>query len=646
MNKLFLLFFLLFSLQFSAQEKEQLYYYHVSVANAETLKITPNKDGSLNITDTVNSKANKIFAKYKVLVFRKAFPYSKKENLKKVYKVTTNSDVLLGQLQNISPEKYTGIGEYFPHQDAYYPNDYGITSPVANLGVPYPMTGLDLINAPQAWSITTGDPKVVIGISDGRVDSTNIDLKGRVSKYLKYFDLKSGGVCAHGTGIASSIGARANNAFGISGICSDCDMITHGYGRFDYIQELVEAGAKVINTSWVLCGFGAYHQNVQERINEYYEEGILIVAAAGNAKKCNPNLKDYASNYGYPASYKNVISVTKIFADCGFYDDCIVEDEKYGTIAYKLKDRHVTRMRMKKEGSFDTLTPINSQFGAQHNLAVDIAAPAETYSMGRPDCGYEEDFFVGMTSGAAAFVTGTIGLIWSANYCLGSAEVESILKLTSADIENLPGNEPFKMKLGAGRVDAYKAVKMAHDMQLGTGTVEVAHRDFYRFDFTLKSSPYQIDIYNQTFRDSSTVDFKARNSIHLKPNTHLKPDSTGFVKLSIDPLLPTDECFPKPVIPRPKVERDSVQNFPRHTDPFEIIRNEAIKGIVISPVESEIDTDYEIVITVEEKEIFRQKYKKNEIATIPLEEIQNEIITITATTALFRMTKKFRVNYQ
>ncbi len=645
MNKLFLLIFLFFSLHFSAQEKEQLYYYHVSVAHPETLEITENKDGSLKITDTRNKRATKIYNKYKVFVFRKAFPNTKKENLKKVYGVTTNSDLLLGQLQNINPEKYTNIGEYIPHPDAYYPNDYGTTSPVKNEGVSYPLTGLDLINAPQAWSITTGDPKVVIGISDGKVDSTNMDLKGRVSKYLKYFDIKTGGVCAHGTGIVSTIGARADNAFGIPGICSDCDMITHGYGRFDYIQELVEAGAKIINTSWVLCGFGAYHQNVQERINEYYDEGILIVAAAGNAKKCNPNLKDYASNYGYPASFKNVISVTKIFAECGYYEDCIVEDEKYGTIAYKLKDRHVTRMRMKNEGSFDELTPINSQYGAQHNLAVDIAAPAETYSMGRFDCGYEEEYFVGMTSGATAYVTGTIGLIWSANYCLGSAEVESILKLTSVDIENLRGNEPFKMKLGAGRIDAYKAVKMAHEMQVDTGIVAVTGRDFYRFDFKLYSSPYQIDIHNQVFRDSSTVDFKARKSIHLKPNTHLKPDSTGFVKLSIDPSLPIAECFPKPVIPKPKVEKDSVPNFPKHRDPFEIKKVETIKGIEIHPVESVVDTDYEVVIATED-EIFRKKYKKLEVAEIPLKEIENKTVTITIITNLYRTEKRLRINYE
>jgi len=643
MNKITFITILFLSFVLQSQDQETLYHYQVTILNPETLKITKQADGSLKIENPRNREESQIFARHKVYAFQPAFPNTKREKLINVYRVTTNSNVLLGQLQNQQPEKYKRIGEYFPTPNAFYPNDYGTTSPVENLGVPYPLTALDLINAPGAWGITRGDKKVVIGISDARIDSTNIDLQGRISKYLRYFDHKTGTVCAHGTGIASIIGAKADNAFGVPGVCSECDMIAGGYGQFDHIQALVEAGAKVINASWALCGFGVYHQNIQERINEYYDEGILIVAGAGNAKRCNPYLGNRASNYAYPASYKRVISVTKVFAECGHYEDCIVEDEQFGTIAYKLKDRHVARMWMDKEGSFEKLSPLNAQFGAQHNLAVDISAPAETYSMGRPDCGYEDDFFVGMTSAASAFVTGVIGLIWSANYCLGSAEVESILKLSSVDIENLPGNEPFKMKLGAGRVDAYKAVKMAHEMQLDSGVVTISGRDFYRFEFELYSSPYQIDIFNQTFRDSTTVDFKARKRIHLKPGTRLSPDKNGLVKLSIDPTMPTEECFPKPVVKRPRVERDSVPRVVNYPQPFIIKQNEDINGISILPVEDVIDSDYTVVIQTD-KEIFRRRYKKEDEANIPLAQIKNEMINITVYSKLYLMERKLRIN--
>jgi len=643
MNKTLLVISLLLGFVVCAQDNEERYHYHVTISNPESLQITKQSSGTLKIENPTNRKETEIFARYKVYVFQPAFPNTLKENLKNVYRISTNSDILLGQLQNQQPKKYTRIGQYFPTPNAFYPNDYGTSSPKENLGVPFPMTGLDLINAPGAWGITRGDKKVVIGISDGRIDSTNVDLMGRVSNYLKYYDKTGGTVCYHGTGIASIIGAKADNAFGIPGICSDCDLIATGYGRFEYLEELVEAGAKVINASWALCGFGAYHQNVQERINEWYDEGIIIVSSAGNSKKCNPYLRDYASNYAYPASFKNVISVTKVFAECGHYEDCILEDEKYGIIASKLKDRHVSRLRMHNEGHFDKLYPINAQFGAQHNLAVDISAPAETFNMGRPECGYDDELFVGMTSASAAFVTGVIGLIWSANYCLASAEVESILKLSSVDIEHLPGNEPFRMQLGAGRVDAYKAVKMADEMQQERGTVAISGRDFYRFDFKLFSSPYQIDILNQSFRDSTTVDFIARKRIKLKPGTKLQPDKNGFVKLTIDPTLPTEECFPKPPIKRPGVERDSVPNAPKFEAPYEIEVFESIKGIRVNPIQGVIDSDYTVTVETD-KEIFKKTFKITEIAEIPLPEIINETITITVRTNIYRTQRKMRIN--
>lgn len=630
--------------ELSAQEsrtEKSVFHYYITLTQPESLNIEKSANGSLVIINPENTRETKLFSENKVLVFQPVFPNTQKEHLKKIYRISTTSNTLVGKLQNENPKLYTKIESYDPIPNAYYPNDYGTTSPIENHGGPYPLTGLDLINAPGAWGITTGNKKVVIGISDGKVDSTNTDLIGRVSNYMKYFNNTKGTVCYHGTGIAGIIGATMNNEYGIPGICSDCDLITHGYGRFDYIQELVEAGAKVINASWSLCGFGAYHQSVQERINEYYEEGILIVAAAGNGSKCNPSLRDYASNYTYPSSYKNVLSVTSVYAECGHYEDCVINDEQYGEIHYKLKDRHVRRQRKTESG----YTPINSQFATQHNLSVDLAAPAETYSIGRAACGESDEEFTGLSSASAAFVTGVIGLIWSTNYCLSPAEVESILKLSSEDIEHLPGNEPFKMKLGAGRVDAYRAVKMANEMQQEKGVVTVSNRDFYRFDFELFSSPYQIKIQNQTFRDSSTVDFKARKRIQLKPGTHLIPDKRGFVKLSIDPDLPTEECFPTAVKPKPKVEKDSISNYPKFITPFEIKRDAKTQGLRIELMEGGVDTDYLVVIKTDQ-EVFRKTFQKTEPAKIPLENIKNETITITITTELYRIQKKLRFNFQ
>ena len=76
--------------------------------------------------------------------------------------------------------------------------------------------------------------------------------------------------------------------------------------------------------------------------------------------------------------------------------------------------------------------------------------------------------------------------------------------------------------MGAGRVNAYRAVKMSEQMKDPLGKVVISNRDFYRFDFTLSSVQNTIEIKNQSFRDATTVDFKAKNKIIVKPGTHLK----------------------------------------------------------------------------------------------------------------------------
>ena len=137
--------------------------------------------------------------------------------------------------------------------------------------------------------------------------------------------------------------------------------------------------------------------------------------------------------------------------------------------------------------------------------------------------------------------------MWSVNYCLSSYEVESILKLSSKEVENLTGNEPYKGLMGAGRVNAYRAVKMSEQMKDPDGKVAISNRDFYRFDFTLSNVQNTLEIENQIFREDATVDFKAKNQIVLKPGTHLKPNTNGFVKLAIDPNISPQQCSPSAV---------------------------------------------------------------------------------------------------
>ena len=174
------------------------------------------------------------------------------------------------------------------------------------------------------------------------------------------------------------------------------------------------AGYKIINMSWTSgCNYNPYEQQC---INEAYNNGSFLVAAAGNGGMCGG-----AWAYLYPASYQHVFSVTSI----GQNDSHI----HYGN---------------------DTTTT------HEHNNMVDLSAPGYDVAV-NPN----EGWYINSsgTSYASPIVSGTIGLMLSANPCLSRTDVDTILKITSVNIDTI--NPFFVGKLGSGRLDAYAAVQMA-----------------------------------------------------------------------------------------------------------------------------------------------------------------------------------------
>lgn len=525
---------------FSQENKSEIFHFYVNIADVSSLILKQKNNGLFSIISKYDKTETAIYKKYKISTFKIAYPNTEKTLFKNVYHITTDDKNLLAELQKKYPKKYTRVLEFFPAPNAYYPNDYGNTSPVKNLGNPYSSRDLDIINAPGAWSISKGDKKVIIGISDTRIDTLNIDMKGKIIKDLHPDNPARTSDCSHGTNVAGIAFARMDNAFGRPGMCSECAGISTRYGSFKYIEDLVEAGAKVINASWVTCGMGPQQDAINKRINEYYEDGIIIVAAAGNGRDCNRD-KTPIGDKMYPASFDKVISVSGIFSEYPFIEDGFFTKDNIN-YTHEIADRRSGYFIIDENGVLNP-TPLGK--GVQVNTAIDLLAPRQGYLLGHEVCG-KDVFFGGASSNSAPYVTGTIGLMWSVNYCLSSYEIETILKLTSADVENLNGNTPFKGMLGAGRLDAYKAVKMANDMKDSKGNITISDRDFYRFDFKIERALNTITIQNQTFREDATVDFKARNAITLMPNTHLKPNATGKIELSIDPNISDQECEPRP----------------------------------------------------------------------------------------------------
>jgi thermitase len=184
------------------------------------------------------------------------------------------------------------------------------------------------IDAPEGWSAAglgsfpaIGGAKV--GIVDTGIRATHEDLVGKVANCARSIGLVPGGTsgsiregsCAddngHGTHVAGTVAARANNRKGVAGVAFDsplaiCRALSGPLGTgttadvANCITWVHDKGAKVISMSLGGGGSTTLRQAVNYAWRGGGAGGSVLVAAAGN---------DGDATLNYPAAYANVVSV-------------------------------------------------------------------------------------------------------------------------------------------------------------------------------------------------------------------------------------------------------------------------------------------------------------------------------------------------
>ena len=313
------------------------------------------------------------------------------------------------------------------HRHFLTPNDLGPNS-ANGTG----MWHLYTMQAQQAWDLSTGDPNIVVAVTDDAILTSHVDLQ---NKLVQGYDAPTGSndpnPCGtndgnHGTHVSGTVGAQTDNNTGVSSIgfnvsvmpikIGNCSgALTHGYEGINYAAN---NGADVVNMSWGGGGFSNYGQNI---CNAAWNAGTILVAAAGN----NDSNQQF-----YPAAYNNVISVASTTTN----------DAKSGF----------------------------SQYGTW----VDIAAPGSAIrsTWASSNTGYSR---IQGTSMASPNVAGLVGLIKS--YVPGATNQDIIdCLLNTAD--NIDGANPnYIGQLGSGRINAFAALQCigAFNVALDCGITEI-----------------------------------------------------------------------------------------------------------------------------------------------------------------------------
>ena len=276
---------------------------------------------------------------------------------------------------------------------------------------------LGKMQAPTAWGTSLGSG-ITVAVLDTGVDATHPDLAGQLVPGWNVFDNNSdtSDVYGHGTMVAGVVAAASNNGAGVTSMAWNAKVMPvrisdlSGMGNISTIANgliyAADNGAKVANVSYAISGYGTTQSAAQYLKNK----GGVTVVSAGNT---------------------------------GAVDSTAAND---------------TMITVSATDGNDVLAGW-STFGPM----VDVSAPGVGIWTTTRGGGYGA---ASGTSFASPATAGTVALMMAANNRLTPANIESLLKSTSADL----GTAGWDQYYGAGRVDAGAAVLAAAAAQASDAT--------------------------------------------------------------------------------------------------------------------------------------------------------------------------------
>lgn len=384
-----------------------------------------------------------------------------------LYRITTAVDADLVQLaaqlsHTIDDVEY--VEPNFIYRAVAFPND-------PNLSLQW---YLETVNAKNFWSreLLTREQehitrKPVIAIVDTGVDLDHPDIKDKLwvnQKEIRngidddsngyvddingwdFFDNDSDSnpslegnydpnAVKHGTLVASLAAAMNNNAQGIAGIGWYAQIMSlrvlgsDGVGDVlsvvNAIDYAVAQGADVINMSFVGTGFSP---SLLSSIRRAYDKGVVVVAAAGNTDPA-VNGTDFDVTKSYPVCY-----------DAGLGEQLVIGVASVGR------------------------TLVKSPF-SNYGSCIDIVAPGEEVFAAQvyePSTRGFENYYDGYWSGtslSAPLVSGTIATLKAIRPNFSVDQYADFIKQSAYEVDSL--NPTFRGKLGAGLLDAGKAIELA-----------------------------------------------------------------------------------------------------------------------------------------------------------------------------------------
>ena len=402
-----------------------------------------------------NVTFNNFLQKFNVEKYEQLCSYSKNTELLKYYYITTcDKGDVVGALKAM-PKIVSDVNEREDAVSTYVPTDYMYTDTDW-------LWHLKKIDAERAWDITKGDGTIV-AVVDTWFDINHPDLKNKfIYSYdpqtkMSFNNKQKIGTEPHGTNTSSCVGAQNDGGGQLASIGFNTKII--GYTMLDRLgvekahhASLVE-NADVVSISWFNNSLKG--DVITKQIKEILDHGTIIVASAGNYMQSrNPNAPIYPFS---PLVDDRIICVTST----------------------DIQDKHQ---------AFDSE---GKEITHAHYPSVTICAPGYNVMEAAPTVDSNGNSVIWPyygsacgTSFATPIVAGVCALMKSVNPKITPQEAKNILINTADPVVDAA---KYPNGVGAGRVNAYKAVKAAGTVSYSNTTLSGNKNQSAGYGFNLKN---------------------------------------------------------------------------------------------------------------------------------------------------------------
>jgi tetratricopeptide (TPR) repeat protein len=491
--------------------------------------ITIREDG---IIETEQEWFNELAIQYQITELKRRFTFTDREFFQNIYTCDfpeeVDLDMIISDFQSESEEnvieafKDIKVELYEVPNDEYYQEHQ------------WP---LHIVQAEDAWDHDCNPPDtIIVAVVDTGVDicdstHTQFDIHQDLTENIMKnengepishnvfspvgFPLPAYDDKGHGTHVAGIVAATSNNNEGIASLCGWHPNIKilpvkvfrwnpgNNYGRATNTGEgllwAAEYGADVINNSW---GY-PWPFNPGDPLIAYidsilavaYDNNCIVVASAGNHRS------DWTGSINAPASRPGVINVaaSNMYDEKAFYStyaDWVTITAPGGAGIYSIENAHSPE-------AFLSTIPTHTNYKSYYltPLPPNTSPPKYQFGSWEPN-GIPEPYydFCQGTSMSGPFVASLLALLKAKYYdeiISGQMNNDDLITILYGTADNIESTNPeYIGRLGAGRINAYRALTEWDDPHPNITTQEITYNGLTFLEFANDNVEVHISLKN------------------------------------------------------------------------------------------------------------------------------------------------------